>query len=397
MRLLSDIVESIRQVCRYEKTVRVDTKALQSVMMIFVLVMLLIDIENFKLGKYIIGGVTLAVAVMSIVLVIVLKYIKNVYRICQAAVVVFFILAVIISIEGTNDGFSLLWFLLLLVITLVLLGLHFGAPVCIFFVLYITVLFWTPLNNMLIYNYTRDYLFYYPIFYWGFCLLVVAMDIFYKLYQIRQADNEKNLEAEVLEAVEGTKKLMIDAVTAISQMLDEKDVYTQEHSKRAAEYSKLIAKNLKAHEFTDEEISLIYRSAFLHDIGKIAVPDAVLNKPAKLTDEEYGIMKNHTVWGGQILSGLEFLPQADMGAVYHHERYDGKGYPYGIKGEELPWMVRIISAADSLDAMNSNRCYRKHCDKDYIIGEFEKGAGTQFDKSVAETVITLIEEGRIVI
>ena len=184
------------------------------------------------------------------------------------------------------------------------------------------------------------------------------MDIFYKLYQIRQADNEKNLETEVLEAVEGTKKLMIDAVTAISQMLDEKDGYTQEHSKRVAEYSKLIARNLKAHEFTDEEISLIYRSAFLHDIGKIAVPDAVLNKPARLTDEEYGIMKNHTVWGGQILSGLEFLPQADIGAVYHHERYDGKGYPYGIKGEELPWMVRIISAADSLDAMNSNRCYR---------------------------------------
>ena len=171
MRLLSDIVESIRQVCRYEKTVRVDTKALQSVMMIFALVMLLIDIENFKLGKYIIGGVTLAVAVMSIVLVIVLKYIKNVYRICQAAVVVFFILAVIISIVGANDGFALLWFLLLPVITLVLLGMPFGAPVCIFFGLYITVLFWTPLNNMLIYNYTRDYLFYYPIFYWGFCFL----------------------------------------------------------------------------------------------------------------------------------------------------------------------------------------------------------------------------------
>lgn len=397
MRFLSEIVESIRQVCRYEKTVRVDTKALQSVMMIFVLVMLLIDIENFKLGKYIIGGVTLAVAVMSIVLVIVLKYIKNVYMICQAAVAVFFILAVILSIVGVNDGFSLLWFLLLPVITLVLLGMPFGEPVCIFFGLYITALFWTPLNNMLIYNYTRDYLFYYPFFYWGFCLLVVVMDIFYKMYQIRQADNEKNLEAEVLEAVKGTKKLMIDAVTAISQMLDEKDEYTQEHSKRVAEYSKLIAKNLKGHEFTDEEISLIYRSAFLHDIGKIAVPDAVLNKPAKLTDEEYGIMKNHTVWGGQILSGLEFLPQADMGAVYHHERYDGKGYPYGIKGKELPWMVRIISAADSLDAMNSNRCYRKHCDKDYIIGEFEKGAGTQFDKSVAETVITLIEEGRIVI
>lgn len=397
MKLISEMVESIRQVCRYEKSVKVDIKALQSVMMIFAFVMLMIDIENFKLGKYVIGGVTLAVAIMSIVIVITLKYIKNVYHICQAAVAVFLLLAVIISITGANEGFSLLWFLLLPVITLVLLGIPFGAPMCILYGVYITVLFWTPLGNMVIYNYTKDYLFYYPIFYWGFCLLVVVMDIFYKLYQIRQAENENNLKSEVLEAVDETKKLMIDAVTAISQMLDEKDGYTQEHSKRVAQYSRLIAENLKAHEFTDEEILLIYRSALLHDIGKIAVPDAVLNKPARLTDEEYGIMKNHTVWGGQILSGLEFLPQADVGAVYHHERYDGKGYPYGISGEELPWMVRIISAADSLDAMNSNRCYRKHCDKDYIIGEFEKGAGTQFDKSVAETVVKLIKEGRIVI
>lgn len=140
MRFLSEIVESIRQVCRYEKTVRVDTKALQSVMMIFVLVMLLIDIENFKLGKYIIGGVTLAVAVMSIVLVIVLKYIKNVYMICQAAVAVFFILAVILSIVGVNDGFSLLWFLLLPVITLVLLGMPFGARCVYFLVVYYGVI-----------------------------------------------------------------------------------------------------------------------------------------------------------------------------------------------------------------------------------------------------------------
>ncbi len=397
MRLLSKGVDTIRQVCEYEKTIKVDTRSLQNVMAIFALVMLLINIENFKLGKYIIGIVTMIAAILSIVLVILLKHTKNVYRIFRAAIVVFLMLAVYISIVGSNEGFALLWFLLLPIITLVLLGMSFGAPICILFGLYITTLFWTPLSDKLIYNYTRDYLFYYPIFYWGFCLLVVVMDIFYKQYQIRQADNEKHLQAEVLEAVDESKRLMIDAVTAISQMLDEKDGYTQEHSKRVAEYSMLIAKNLKTHKFTDEEISLIYRGALLHDIGKIAVPDAVLNKPSSLTDEEYGIMKNHTVWGGQILSGLEFLPQADIGAKYHHERYDGKGYPQGVKGEELPWMARIISAADSLDAMNSNRCYRKHCDKDYIIGEFRKGAGTQFDQAVAETVITLIEEGRIVI
>ena len=93
-------------------------------------------------------------------------------------------------------------------------------------------------------------------------------------------------------------------------------------------------------------------------------------------------MKKHTIWGKEILAGLEFLPQADMGAAYHHERFDGKGYPYGIKGDKIPDIVRIISAADSLDAMSSNRCYRRHCDKDYIISEFEKGAGTQFDADV---------------
>ena len=135
----------------------------------------------------------------------------------------------------------------------------------------------------------------------------------------------------------------------------------------------------------------------LHDIGKIAIPDAVLNKPARLTDEEFEIMKKHTIWGREILSELKFLPQADLGASYHHEHYDGTGYPFGLKGEELPLITRIISAADALDAMNSNRCYRKHCDKDYIIGEFEKGAGTQFDPQVAKTVVQLIREEKIVV
>ena len=161
--------------------------------------------------------------------------------------------------------------------------------------------------------------------------------------------------------------------------------------------TELIAQNMKSRTYTKEEIDIIYRSALLHDIGKIAVPDAVLNKPSRLTDGEYELMKKHTIWGKEILAGLEFLPQADMGAAYHHERFDGKGYPYGLKGDKIPDIVRIISAADSLDAMSSNRCYRRHCDKDYIISEFEKGAGTQFDADVAQVVVELIKEGRIIL
>ncbi len=398
MHLLTEAVATIKKVYNYEKNVRVDIRALQNVLAIFAIVMLLIDIENYRLGKYVIGGVTLVVAVVSVSVALVLsRYQKDAYRVARVAVIIFFVFAAPIAIVGANDGFSLLWYMLLPMITLILLGMPFGAPICIGYGLVIMLLFWTPLQNVLIYHYSRDYLFYYPIFYWGFCLLVVVMDIFYKRYQMMQTENEKNLEDEVQCAVRETQNLMVNSVTTISQMLDEKDSYTQEHSRRVAEYSRLIAQNLANASFTEEEISLIYRSALLHDIGKIAVPDAVLNKPARLTDEEYEVMKKHTLWGREILSGLKFLPQADLGASYHHERYDGKGYPFGLKGEELPLMTRIISAADALDAMTSNRCYRRHCERDYVIGEFEKGAGSQFDPDIANIVVALIREGRIAV
>ena len=185
---------------------------------------------------------------------------------------------------------------------------------------------------------------------------------------------------------------MVSSVAAISQMIDEKDRYTSEHSHRVAEYARLIGAHMG---FAGKELDSLYRSALLHDIGKIAVPDAILNKPSRLTDEEFDIMKQHTVWGRKILEGLEFLPQADCGASYHHERYDGTGYPAGLMGEDLPRMVWVIAAADALDAMSSNRCYRKRCDLDYILSEFERGRGTQFSPEVADAVIDLLKTGGI--
>lgn len=179
-------------------------------------------------------------------------------------------------------------------------------------------------------------------------------------------------------------------------MIDEKDSYTREHSQRVADYSRLIAKQLNP-PVTELELEQIYRSALLHDIGKIAIPDAILKKTSRLTDEEYAIMKTHPVWGKKILADLSFLPLADYGASYHHERYDGTGYPEGIPTANLPVFVRIISATDALDAMNSNRCYRKHCSRSYIIHEFQKGSGTQFDPQIAEIIIHMIQEGIIAI
>lgn len=185
---------------------------------------------------------------------------------------------------------------------------------------------------------------------------MITADIFYKHYRIQQEQSEKEMEREVHATICEARQLMVSSVAAISQMIDEKDRYTSEHSHRVAEYARLIGAHMG---FAGEELDSLYRSALLHDIGKIAVPDAILNKPSRLTDEEFDIMKQHTVWGRKILEGLEFLPQADCGASYHHERFDGKGYPAGLKGGQLPEMVWIISVADALDAMGSDRCYRR--------------------------------------
>ena len=414
MKLCSMIINEIKAVYQYEKRSRVDIGTLQNVMLIFVVVMLLIDIQNLKLGEYVIASITFVVAVVSIFAILALGHSDKIYRICMAAVIAFLILAVPISLYGSNKGFSMMWYFLVPIISIILLGMPFGIPVSVGFGLYVTVMFYTPLKELLIYDYPKYYLFYYPLFYWSFFVIVVVIDIFYKRYQMNQEENEykndnkpvseatwaavkeiaqKELEKDVAIALEDRKKLMIDAVTAISQMLDAKDGYTQQHSKRVAEYSLMIAKSMN--KFSDKDYKIIYRSALLHDIGKIAVPDMILNKPGRLTDKEYNIMRKHTVWGGEILKDLEFLPDADKGAIYHHERIDGKGYPYGIKADELPELVRIISAADSLDAMSSNRCYRKQCDKQYIIDEFKKGAGRQFDNEVAHIVISLIEKGEL--
>lgn len=268
-----------------------------------------------------------------------------------------------------------------------------GLPFCTAYGLAATCFLWLgPLVGSTLYR--RDYALFYPAAYWSFCLLMITADIFYKHYRIQQEQSEKEMEREVRATICEARQLMVSSVAAISQMIDEKDRYTSEHSHRVAEYARLIGAHMG---FTGEELDSLYRSALLHDIGKIAVPDAILNKPSRLTDEEFDIMKQHTVWGRKILEGLEFLPQADCGASYHHERFDGKGYPAGLKGGQLPEMVWIISVADALDAMGSDRCYRGHCDRDYIIGEFRKLSGTQFEPAAVKAVVELLESGEIAV
>ena len=188
-----------------------------------------------------------------------------------------------------------------------------------------------------------------------------------------------------------------ETVNAIAKAVDAKDVRTHQHSQRVAEYSVLIADEMgcfpKKHR--KKELSNLRKAAQLHDIGKIGVPDRVLNKVGRLDDEEYALMKSHVTRGAEILKDFTLVEHVEEGTRYHHERYDGKGYPDGLKGEEIPLFGRIISVADAFDAMTSNRVYRNHMDTDYVLNEMKRGRGTQFDPNALDAFIRLIDKGVI--
>ena len=191
---------------------------------------------------------------------------------------------------------------------------------------------------------------------------------------------------------ERDNKIINESIETFTGFIDAKDPYTNGHSKRVALYTRCIAEEMGC---TGEELERMYYIALLHDCGKIGVPDNILGKPGKLTDEEFGIIKSHANRGGDILKSFKSIDKAYEGALYHHERYDGNGYPTGLVGEDIPLIARIICVADSFDAMNSNRVYRKKLTKEAIIAEIENNKGTQFDPKIADVFLKLYKENRM--
>ncbi len=199
----------------------------------------------------------------------------------------------------------------------------------------------------------------------------------------------KRKTQEVTEQNERLERMSMQIVKALSGAIDAKDTYTNGHTTRVAEYSREIARRAG---FSKEMQDVIYMMGLLHDVGKIGVPDAIINKPAKLSDEEYAVIRSHPVMGSDILTNITEFPMLSTGAKWHHERYDGKGYPDGISGEEIPTEARIIAIADAYDAMSSKRSYRNVLPQAQIRAEVEEGKGTQFDPVLADIMLAMIDE-----
>ena len=191
-----------------------------------------------------------------------------------------------------------------------------------------------------------------------------------------------------------TEEMSLQMMETLSTTIEAKNEYTCGHSHRVAEYAALIAAELG---WSSENIQNLKYAAYLHDIGKIGIPEMLLNKPSQLTDEECDLIRNHTIIGAEILKDVAFAPYIAEVSRSHHERYDGCGYPDGLKGTDIPIHARIITVADSYDAMNSRRIYRNALPPEMIRNEFEKNRGRQFDPQITDIFLKLLDEDHIVL
>ncbi|MCR5785915.1 MAG: HD-GYP domain-containing protein, partial [Eubacterium sp.] len=193
------------------------------------------------------------------------------------------------------------------------------------------------------------------------------------------------------------RKQTITTIETIANTIDAKDKYTGGHSERVGEYAGILAEAVSGEfGFTPDDVKRITYIGKMHDIGKIGIPDRILNKAGRLSDEEFDKMKEHVTIGRDLLSNLDDIEGLKEGVLYHHERFDGKGYPSGLEGENIPVIARILCIADSYDAMTSNRVYRGRLSDEEVLSELKVCSGTQFDPDLCSAFIDLINSKKIV-
>ena len=199
---------------------------------------------------------------------------------------------------------------------------------------------------------------------------------------------QQHLTQEVDRKTKENASLSLRVVQALARAIDAKDTYTNGHSGRVADYARRIAERCG---YSSQRQNEIYLAGLLHDVGKIGVPDYIINKPGRLTPEEYDLIKTHPAIGEEILESIRERPELAIGARWHHERFDGTGYPDGLAGNAIPEIARIIAVADAYDAMTSRRSYRDNLAPEQVRAELEKGKGTQFDPAFADIMLSIMD------
>lgn len=224
-------------------------------------------------------------------------------------------------------------------------------------------------------------------------LILLCTNLLKTIRNIQKMESQRQ-RAEMNKRRKQMETMSLQMMQTLSTTIEAKDEYTRGHSHRVAEYAALIAEELG---WDKKEIKNLKNAAHLHDIGKICIPDNILNKPTRLTEEEFQVIKEHTVIGAEILKNITLIDHVKEVARSHHERYDGMGYPDGLKGEEIPLYARVIAIADCYDAMKSRRIYRNSLGDEVIYNEISRNCGSQFDPQIAGVFLKMLNENRVVI
>ena len=224
---------------------------------------------------------------------------------------------------------------------------------------------------------------------------IALSTVFYLIHAETREHRDELLNLQLKKETEErrhTEEQALQVVRTLAHTIDAKDDYTNGHSTRVAEYAVILATALG---WREEDIRNLHYAALLHDIGKIGVPDTILNKPSRLTDMEYEIIKSHTTIGSDIIKSITTIPGVGDVVRHHHERYDGRGYPDRLQGEAIPLNARLVCICDAYDAMTSHRVYRRALDRDFVRSELVHGRGTQFDPQMLDVFLQLLDAGRL--
>ena len=303
------------------------------------------------------------------------------------------------ALTGYAEATGILWSLLLPIGMCYFISVRSGIILSLYYCVLYMIIFYTPLSANLKPYYNNAFMVRFPLAYASLSAFTIIAMIQYHRTALLELDYTDRLNREVArqtavaeERSRRIEQMSFQTIQTLANAIDAKDPYTRGHSTRVSQYAVLIAEKLG---WDQERISDLRYAALLHDIGKIGVPDSILNNPNRLTDVEFEIIRAHTTMGGDILHNRIMVGMAEDVARSHHERYDGTGYPRGLKGTEIPEEARIVSVADAFDAMNSDRVFRKAFDREYILRELTENRGRQFDPDITDILAGLWAEGSL--
>ena len=356
-------------------------------------------VMNLWQGRYRVAMMTVVIFLFGIAIIMC----ASLWKSRRAVHIVTLLLCILpftdFAVRGVNEGFAILWTLLIPLAVSYFLSVRTGLLLGVYYEILTVVLFYTPLREGMTGLYAEVFMQRYPLLYLCDLLLTAVSMIPYHMQMLEQIRYEERLQEEVekqtrsaRESLERLEHLSIHMVQALTNAIDAKDEYTNGHSVRVSQYSMQLAEALG---WDKAEIEDLGKEALLHDVGKIGIPDVILNKPGRLEDDEFLAIKGHTIMGAKILEGVTELPQAMLVARHHHERYDGMGYPDRLSGTDIPAHARVVAIADAYDAMHSDRIYRKGLTEEEIRSELRWCRGKQFDPEYIDVFLKLFDSGEL--